>query len=133
MRILAAAIVTIGAIAGASQALGQMGMGRGMGGGFGGGVGLGSGGLGSQSDLYPAAPRYYGFNHNNVIGWQLMSQEERIAHADKMRGMGTYDECEAYQEGHRRRMQARANERGSMLDEVNNNACDRMNAKGFFK
>lgn len=121
------------AIAGSGQALAAGGMGGGMGGGTSGGSRPGIGGVPGiiGSDVPPA--KSYGFNQNNVVGWQLMSPEERTAHGSKMLSLKTFDECNAYQKEHHNQMEARAKERGVTLSEVNNNACDRMKAKGYFK
>ena len=121
------------AIASSEQALAGGGMGGGRSGGMSGGTGSGIGGVGGYTDSELGARKYYGFNQHNVVGWQLMSPEERTAHGSMMHSLKTYDECNAYQEEHHKKMEARAKEQGTTLSEVNNNACDRMNAKGFFK
>ena len=70
---------------------------------------------------------------NNVYGWQLMSQEERQAHQEKMRSMKTYEECKAYQDEHHSQMEARAKEQGKTLPVPRYSGCDRMKDRGFFK
>ncbi|WP_189799686.1 hypothetical protein [Sulfuricella sp. T08] len=76
---------------------------------------------------------HYGFNQHNVFGWQLMSPEERSVHGSIMQSVKTYDECNDYQEKHHKKMEVQAKEQGVKLSEANNNACDRMKAKGFLK
>ncbi|MEF8767164.1 MAG: hypothetical protein ABTS16_06235 [Candidatus Accumulibacter phosphatis] len=44
----------------------------------------------------------------------------------------TLDECKAIQLEHRQAMEARAKEKGTTLMAARQNACDRMQARGFF-
>jgi len=133
-RALSLFVVTM-LIAGSWSAHAHGGMGSGMGGGMGGGVGSVSGGYsgGLGSDVDWDGRIRYGFNRNNVFGWELMSEEERTAHGEKMLGIATYEECNAYQEQHHQQMEVRAKEKEVALSEPNNNACNRMKTKGFFK
>lgn len=50
-----------------------------------------------------------------VYGWQLMSEQERKEHRDKLRSFRTEQEREAYRQEHHERMQARAREQGVTL------------------
>ena len=52
-----------------------------------------------------------------VYGWQLMSEQERMAHREKMRSLKTEQEREAYRLEHHKRMQERAREKGMKLPE----------------
>ena len=44
----------------------------------------------------------------------------------------TLDECKAIQLEHRQAMEARAKEKGTTLMAARQNACDRIQARGFF-
>lgn len=99
--------------------------------GGGGGGGDGGGEAASEADLDDQGKIRFG--RNNAFGWELMSEEERTAHSEKMLGITTYDECNAYQEQHHKQMEVRAKEKGRTLSEPNNNACNRMKMKGLFK
>jgi hypothetical protein len=50
-----------------------------------------------------------------VYGWQLMSEQERAEHRNKMRSFQTEQQREAYRMEHHKRMQKRAQERGMTL------------------
>jgi hypothetical protein len=54
---------------------------------------------------------------DRVYGWQLMTEEERVAHRAKMRSMTTAQEREQYRLEHHKKMQERARERGVTLPE----------------
>ena len=51
----------------------------------------------------------------NTPGWGLMTPEERNAHRDKMMGMKTAGECQAYMNEHHEQMVARAKEKGATV------------------
>lgn len=53
-----------------------------------------------------------------VYGWQLMTEQERIAHQEKMRTLKTAEEKERYRMEHHKMMQERAKERGVTLPEM---------------
>ena len=53
-----------------------------------------------------------------VYGWQLMTQQERVEHRQKMQSFNTFKEREAYRLQHHKLMQERARERGMKLPEV---------------
>jgi hypothetical protein len=54
-----------------------------------------------------------------IYGSQLMTEQERIEHRNKMRSLKTYEEREAYRLEEHKKMQARAKEKGVTLpDEV---------------
>lgn len=74
-------------------------------------------------------------NQGNTLGWQLMTQQERVEHQAKMRGFKTYDECKAYQAEHHVAMEARAKEKGVTLPtgKPGGYGCDNLKARGFLK
>ncbi len=53
-----------------------------------------------------------------VFGWELMTQEERIEHRDKMRSLQSQEERESYRLEHHAEMEKRARERGVVLPEM---------------
>ena len=73
------------------------------------------------------------FSQRNTAGWSLMTQEERIAHREKMLSVKTYEECKVVQAEQHKLMEARAKEKGVTLPEPRYNGCDRMKARGFIK
>ncbi len=75
----------------------------------------------------------FAFNTDNTRGWSLMTTEERTAYHDKMLAAKTYDECKEIQVEHHQAMEARAKEKGKSLTAARQNACDGMQARGFFK
>lgn len=102
--------------------------GPGMGGGPGVMSGMGPGGGQGQGQ-----GMRFAFDKDNTRGWSLMTTEERSAYHDKMLAAKTLDECKAIQVEHRQAMEARAKEKGTTLMAARQNACDRMQARGFFK
>lgn len=48
-------------------------------------------------------------------GWSLMTEQERLAHRERMRGMNDYGECRSFHEQHHEQMMARAKERRSKM------------------
>lgn len=44
-------------------------------------------------------------------GWSLMTEQERMAHRERMRSMNDYGECRSFHEQHHEQMMARAKER----------------------
>ena len=98
----------------------------GMGGGPGGMGGMGPGGGQGQG-------MRFAFDKDNTRGWSLMTTEERTAYHDKMLAAKTLHECKAIQVEHHQAMEARAKEKGTTLMAARQNACDRMQARGFFK
>ena len=52
-----------------------------------------------------------------VYGWQLMSEQERIEHRNKMRSLHTAGERQRYRLEHRKKMQQRAKQQGLSLPE----------------
>jgi hypothetical protein len=100
------------------------------------GSGIGSGfgmGVGGDMDSGMATGKRYRFDQDSVVGWQLMSPEERTAHDRKIRSFMAYGECKAYQEEHNKQMEVRAGEQGVTLPGVPTEPCERMKAKGFFE
>lgn len=53
-----------------------------------------------------------------VYGWELMSEQERNEHQEKMRNLHTEQEREAYRIEHHRMMQERATEQGVNLPDT---------------
>lgn len=105
------------------------------------GPGMGGGGQGGMSGMGPGGGQGQGqgqgmrfaFDKNNTRGWSLMTAEERTAYHDKMLAAKTFDECKAIQLEHHQAMEVRAKEKGTTLMAPRQNACDRMQARGFFK
>ena len=54
-------------------------------------------------------------DQDRIFGSQLMTEQERIEHRNKMRNFKTQQEREAYQLEHHKLMQARAKEKGVTL------------------
>jgi len=50
-----------------------------------------------------------------VYGWELMTEEERLQHQEKMRTMTTEEERNRYQQEHHEKMQERAKQQGVEL------------------
>ena len=65
--------------------------------------------------LFVLLPLQVSNSGDTVYGWQLMTEQERIEHRNKMRGMKTKEERETYRSEHHMRMQERAKERGVTL------------------
>lgn len=63
-------------------------------------------------------PVHFGFAEETIYGWQLMTEQERIEHRNKMRSLKTKQEREAYRIEHHKRMQERARERGVTLPDT---------------
>ncbi len=53
-----------------------------------------------------------------VYGWELMTEQERIEHRNKMRSFKTEKEREQYRKEHHKLMQQRAKERGVSLPDT---------------
>ena len=125
--IAAICLLSIAAVAEAQPGPGMgPGNGTGMGPGAGYGQGNGMGGGGGRG-------RSFAFNNGNTRGWTLMTQEERIAHRDKMFAAKSYDECKGIQAAQHKVLQERAKEQGKTLPMPRQNACDRMKARGFYQ
>jgi hypothetical protein len=93
------------------------GMGRGMGG-MGPGMGPGRGWRASQG---------------NTFGFAYMTPQERAEHQTKMGSVKTYDECKAYVDDHRTKMEARAKAQGKTLTHMRADPCADMRAAGRIK
>lgn len=50
-----------------------------------------------------------------VYGWELMTEQERIEHRNKMRSFNNQEERERYRMEHHEKMQQRAREKGVTL------------------
>lgn len=108
---------------------GMGGMGPGMmgQGGMGGmGPGMAGGGRGGMG-------RNFNFDNTNTRGWTMMTPEEQTAHRQGMMSAKSYDECREIQAQHYSAMAERAQAQGKTLAAPRQNACERMQARGFFK
>lgn len=54
-------------------------------------------------------------DQDQIYGSQLMTEQERMEHRNKMRSLKTYEEREAYRLEHHKEMQKRAKEKGVKL------------------
>ena len=115
MRNMRTMLMIAAAAAFAASAAFAQGPGYGPGGGPGKGAGKGPG---------------WSFNGDNTRGWSMMSPEERAEHRNRMFSMKTYEECVAYQDEHRKQMEARAQERGRSMPAPRQNMCERMKQAG---
>jgi hypothetical protein len=76
------------------------------------------------------APKKARANVYNTPGWQLMSKQERQEHRDKMRGMKSFDDCQAYITQHHADMEARAKEQGKSLSgQARHDVCNYLKKK----
>lgn len=53
-----------------------------------------------------------------VYGWELMSEQERMEHQNKMRSLKTEQEREAYRQEHHKLMQDRAKAQGKAVPDM---------------
>jgi hypothetical protein len=60
-----------------------------------------------------AAP--HGASHRAPVGWELMSEQERVAYKDTLQQLETREERTAFREEHREKMEARADDEGIVL------------------
>jgi hypothetical protein len=81
----------------------------------------------------PGKGRMMEFGSNNAAGWSMMTTEERQAHRDKMHSFKSLDECKATMAEHAKLMEARAEERNLKHAGPRENACERMQQRGWFK
>lgn len=79
--------------------------------GMGMGMGMGPGGRGGR----------WGSDYTH--GWEMMTQQERDAHRERMGSMQTYEDCTAYRKQQHDLMAARAKERGKALGQPRQDAC----------
>ena len=63
---------------------------------------------------------------SNTRGWELMTPEERIEHQARIRGFTALAECEAYQAGHHRVMEARAEQLGKKVSGGGRDFCQHL-------
>lgn len=89
--------------------------------GMGGGMGAGPGMRGMR------------FDKNNTPGWTLMTVEERAANQAKMRAVKTYEECKLLQAEQHTAMEARAKEKGVVLNTPGRSGCNVAKARGLIK
>ena len=86
--------------------------------GRGGGMGPGAGPRPCMKGDAPAGPMCdWRMNRRNTPGMGLMTQDERSAHRDRMRGFQSREECIAYITEHHAQMAARAKAKGRTLPE----------------
>jgi len=70
------------------------------------------------------------FAEDQVYGWQLMSEQERLEHRTKMQSMETQEEINQYRLEHRSMMEQRAKEQGITLPDVPQNRNNMMDRRG---
>lgn len=63
-------------------------------------------------------PVTFSYAEETVYGRQLMTEQERIEHRNKMRSFKTEQEREAYRMEHHKRMQERAKQQGMKLPDT---------------
>ncbi|MFE8072546.1 hypothetical protein QQM79_15915 [Marinobacteraceae bacterium S3BR75-40.1] len=68
-------------------------------------------------------------DHQPIVGWQLMTPEERQAFQQKMRSMDSAQERQAYREEHREMMQERARAQGIDLEHMPATAAGKQSGK----
>jgi hypothetical protein len=125
--------ITLAALLGAALTASVMAQpGPGMGGGMGAGAGMQGPGAGPMG---PGGRGMRGmrFDKNNTPGWTLMTAEERTANQAKMRAVKTYDECKLLQAEQHTAMEARAKEKGVVLNTPGKNGCDVAKARGLIQ
>jgi len=93
------------------------------------GPGMGGPGMGGPGSGWKG----WKWDGDTVPGWQFMTPEERTEHQNKMRGMKTYDDCEAYHKEHRELMEQRAKGKGMTMATPRRDPCDMMKARGIIK
>lgn len=77
--------------------------------------------------------RVYQFDNTNTSGWAMMIESERNDYRQKMLNAKSYEECKDVLAEHHKLMAERAKARYMTLMEPQDNACDRMKARGYFK
>jgi len=101
--------------------------GPGMGGGMGGGMGPGAGPRPCMKGDAPAGPQCdWRMNRRNTPGMGLMTQDERSAHRDRMRGFQSREECIAYLTEHHAQMAERAKAKGRTLPQPRQRMCEQL-------
>lgn len=80
-----------------------------------------------------AQPYRWRGNQQNTYGWQLMTQQERADHQAKLRSFTEYSACKEYVDGHHKKMEERAKEKGITTPMVKGNPCDVMKSRGILK
>lgn len=81
----------------------------------------------------PGKGRMMEFGPDDAAGWSMMTTEERQAHRDKMHSFKSLDECKAYMAEHAKLMESRAKDRNLKHTGPRENACERMQQRGWFK
>jgi hypothetical protein len=65
-------------------------------------------------------------DESNTRGWQFMTAEERLAHQARIRGVTSYEACQAYQVEHHRLMEERAKQQGRVLAPGRQDSCEHL-------
>jgi hypothetical protein len=65
-------------------------------------------------------------------GAELMTPDERKAHAARLQSMRNFDECRAYMQGHSLELERRAQEKRVSLPPVSGDPCQVMRTMGRF-
>jgi hypothetical protein len=114
----------------ATAGIAQPGPGPGAGGGP---VEQGAGPAAAGANSNARGMRGMRFDRSNTPGWTLMSAEERAANKSRMRSVQSYDECKQVLEEQHKKMEARAKEKGIVLNQPGQNGCDMAKARGLIK
>ena len=75
-------------------------------------------------------PLHSSFSEEEVYGWNMMTEQERIEHRKTMRTFKTNEERERYRIEHHKRMQERAKERGLSMPDMPRNRMHDGNGMG---
>ena len=95
--------------------------------GMGGGMGPGAGPRPCMKGDAPAGPMCdWRMNRRNTPGMGLMTQDERSAHRDRMRGFQSREECIAYLTEHHAQMAERAKAKGRTLPQPRQRMCEQL-------
>ena len=70
------------------------------------------------------------FAEDQVYGWQLMSEQERLEHRTKMQNMETKEERKQYLLQHHKKMEQRAKAQGKNLPDMPQNRNNMMDGRG---
>lgn len=70
------------------------------------------------------------FAEDQVYGWQLMSEQERLEHRTKMQNMETKEERKQYLSEHHKKMEKRAKTQGQTLPDMPQNRNNMMDRRG---
>lgn len=70
------------------------------------------------------------FAEDQVYGWQLMSEQERLEHRTKIQNMKTEKERNQYRLEHHKKMEQRAKEQGKTMPDMPQNRNKMMDGSG---